>query len=52
MPNVVIEAWQKIWQMTEQDFGKPRRFSADFEVYDEQASDPQNATLDVYIGIK
>lgn len=52
MPNVVIEAWQKIWQMTEQDFGSERRFSADFEVYDERASDPQNATLDVYIGIK
>jgi predicted transcriptional regulator YdeE len=52
MPNVVIEAWQKIWQMTLQDFGQPRRFSADFEVYDERSSDPQNATLDVYIGLK
>ena len=52
MPNVVIEAWQKIWQMTPQDFGQPRRFSADFEVYDERAADPQNATLDVYIGLK
>jgi len=52
MPNVVMGAWQRIWQMTEQDFGGPRRFSADFEVYDERASDHQNAALDVYIGIK
>lgn len=52
MPHVVIGAWQKIWQMTPEDFGGPRRFSADFEVYDERASDHQNATLDVYIGIK
>jgi predicted transcriptional regulator YdeE len=52
MPHVVIEAWQKIWQMTEQDFGGPRRFSADFEVYDERASDYQNAALDVYIGVQ
>jgi predicted transcriptional regulator YdeE len=39
MPHVVIEAWQKIWQMTAQDFGSPRRFCADFEVYDERASE-------------
>ncbi len=52
MPDVCINAWQKIWQMTPQDFGNERRFSADFELYDERASDHQNATLDVYIGIK
>jgi predicted transcriptional regulator YdeE len=52
MPDVVIGAWQKIWQMTPEDFGSQRRFSADFELYDERASDHQNATLDVYIGIK
>jgi len=52
MPHVIIEAWQKIWQMTSEDFGGPRRFSADFEVYDERASDHQNVILDVYIAIK
>ena len=52
MPDVVIGAWQKIWQMTPEDFGSQRRFSADFELYDERASDHQNAKLDVYIGIK
>lgn len=52
MPDVIIGAWQKIWQMTSEDFGGPRRFSADFEVYDERASDHQNAILDVYIGLK
>lgn len=52
MPHVIIEAWQKIWQMTSEDFGGSRCFSADFEVYDERASDHQNVILDVYIAIK
>lgn len=52
MPEVVIHAWQKIWGMTEKDFGGERAYVADFEIYDQRASDPANASLDIYIGIK
>jgi predicted transcriptional regulator YdeE len=52
MPDVVIGAWQKIWQMTPQDLGGSRGFRTDFEIYDERAADPQNVTFDLYIGIK
>jgi predicted transcriptional regulator YdeE len=52
MPNVVINAWQKIWQMTAVDFGGPRAYLADFEWYDQRAMDPANTSLDVYVGIK
>ena len=52
MPEVVINAWQQIWQMTSEDFEGNRAYIADFEVYDQRASDPTNASLDVYIGIK
>jgi predicted transcriptional regulator YdeE len=52
MPAVVINAWQKIWSMTVQDFGRARRYHTDFELYDERASDPQNAMADIYIGIQ
>lgn len=52
MPNVVKEPWQKIWQMTPEDLGGERNYIADFEIYDERASDHQNVVLDIYIGIK
>lgn len=52
MPEVVIDAWQQIWQMTSEDFDGNRAYIADFEVYDQRASDPANASLDIYIGIK
>jgi predicted transcriptional regulator YdeE len=52
MPAIIIDAWQKIWGMTTQDFSGQRSYHADFELYDERASDPQNAILDVFIGIK
>jgi len=52
MPNVVIQAWQEIWQMNEDDFGGKRAYIADFEVYDHRSYDPSNAVVDIYIGIK
>lgn len=51
MPEVVINAWQQIWKMSAKDFGGERAYIADFEVYDQRASDPANACLDIYIGI-
>lgn len=52
MPAVVINAWQQIWKMTAQDFGGNRAYLADFEIYDQRASDPANTSLDIYIGLK
>ncbi|MBA3660933.1 MAG: GyrI-like domain-containing protein [Gammaproteobacteria bacterium] len=52
MPAVVSDAWQQIWKMSASDFGGERAYVADFEVYDERASDPANTILDIYIGIK
>jgi predicted transcriptional regulator YdeE len=52
MPEVVINAWQKIWKMSPDDLGGKRTYQADFEVYDERATDPNNTSLDIYIGIK
>ena len=51
MPKVCIDAWQKIWQMSAQDFGAPRRYHTDFEVYDERAKDQSNVVLDLFIGL-
>jgi len=52
MPEVVINAWQKIWGMSANDFGGKRAYQADFELYDERAVDPNNSSVDIYIGIK
>ena len=51
IPDIVINAWQQIWQMNEKDFGGKRQYIADFEIYDQRASDMNNAVLDIFIGI-
>ncbi|MDX1902346.1 MAG: GyrI-like domain-containing protein [Gammaproteobacteria bacterium] len=52
MPEVVMQAWMQIWKMSAQDLGGKRAYIADFEVYDQRASDPNDTSLDVYIGIQ
>jgi predicted transcriptional regulator YdeE len=52
MPEVVIEAWQKIWKMSQEQLGGQRNYQTDFEVYDQRACDINNSILDIYIGIK
>ncbi len=51
MPGIVVDAWQKIWaQETAGDL--KRAYHTDYELYDERSSDPQNAQVAIYIGIK
>lgn len=52
MPDVVIAAWQQIWSLSAHALGGERAYIADFEVYDQRASDATHASLDIYIGIK
>jgi predicted transcriptional regulator YdeE len=52
MPAVCIHMWKKIWTMTAAELGGKRAYGADFEIYDERSQDPQNAVLDIYIGIR
>ena len=47
----VIEAWQNIWKMKPHDFAGNRTYIADFELYDQRSCDPNNAAVDIYIGI-
>ena len=52
MPDIVIGAWQQIWQMEPSDFEGKRTYIADFEIYDQRAVDPNNSEVDIYIGIE
>jgi len=49
--QVVASAWQKVWKL-EDDRKLSRAYKADFEVYDQRSQDPQNAQVDIYIGLK
>ena len=51
MPKIVIDAWQKIWQLEDKELSGKRRYKTDFEIYDQRALDPENTALDIYIGI-
>lgn len=50
--KVVPEAWSRIWALPKSAPGGNRAYQADFEVYDQRSADPQNAQVDIYVGIK
>jgi predicted transcriptional regulator YdeE len=37
--------------MSTDELGGRRAFKTDFEIYDQRAADPENAQVDVYIGL-
>ncbi len=51
LPKVVPGEWQKIFKL-EDDRKLTRAYQTDFEIYDQRAQDPQNAQIDIYIGLK
>jgi predicted transcriptional regulator YdeE len=50
--EVVQEVWQRIWSMSPEELGGTRAFQTDFEIYDQRASDPENAQIDIYVGLR
>lgn len=50
--KIVVETWQKIWNVPKSSPGGDRAYKADYEVYDERAANPQDAQVDVHIGVK
>lgn len=50
--KIVVETWQRIWSLPKSSPGGDRAFQTDFEVYDQRAANPQDAQVDVYVGIK
>jgi predicted transcriptional regulator YdeE len=47
----VPQAWQAIFKL-EDEKKLHRAYQADFEIYDQRSQDPENAQVDLYIGIK
>jgi len=50
--KVVVETWQKIWSIAKGSPGGDRAYQTDYEVYDERAASPQEAQVEIHIGIK
>jgi predicted transcriptional regulator YdeE len=50
--KVVVETWKRIWAYYQLPANGHRAYGADFEVYDQRAADPNNAQVEIYIGVK
>jgi len=50
--KVIPECWQHINSLPKSAPGGDRTYETDFEVYGPGAPDPQNAQVDIYIGIR
>jgi predicted transcriptional regulator YdeE len=52
LSEVVIQQWQKIWTLEDEDKLNNRTYKVDYEVYDARSQDPENAVVEIYIGVK
>jgi predicted transcriptional regulator YdeE len=51
--QVVPKAWQQVYDLDDnKQMGGARAYKADFELYDQRSQNPQNAQVDLYIGLK
>ena len=50
--KVVVETWKQIWAYYQVPANGQRAYRADFEVYDQRTADPNNAQVDIYVGVK
>jgi len=51
LAKVVPQAWQAIFKL-EAEKKIRRTYKTDFEIYDQRSQDPQNAQVDLYVGLK
>jgi predicted transcriptional regulator YdeE len=47
LPDCVAETWQHIWNSS-----LNRRYTADFDLYSTKAQNPEDAEVEVYVGVK
>ena len=46
MQGVIVQQWMKIWNMDLQ-----RTYQSDYEVYGEKAQNPQDAEVEIFVGV-
>ena len=51
--KVVPAAWQEVWMLEDKgQLGGKRAYQADYELYDQRATNPQSLQVDIHIGLK
>jgi predicted transcriptional regulator YdeE len=51
--EIVPKAWQQVYSLDDnKQLGGARAYRADFELYDQRSQNPQDAQVDLYIGLK
>lgn len=50
--EVVPQTWGRIWSAPKSTLGGVRAYKADYELYGPRAADPQNAEVEIYVGVK
>ena len=50
--KVVPEAWARIWSLSKSQLGGDRAYKTDFELYGPEAANPQNAQVQIHVGLK
>jgi predicted transcriptional regulator YdeE len=50
--KIVVDTWKQIWAYYRSLQNGQRAYQADFEVYDQRAANPNNAQVDIYVGLK
>jgi predicted transcriptional regulator YdeE len=49
----VLQAeWKKIWAMQPGELGGQRAFLTDYEIYDTRSANPQNAQVEIHVGLR
>ncbi len=52
VPGIVIETWKDIWNIKALHPELHRTYKSDYELYDERARNPQDAQVDVFVGVQ
>jgi predicted transcriptional regulator YdeE len=50
--EMVQAEWKRIWTMQPADLGGQRAFLTDYEVYDSRSANPQQAQVEIHIGLR
>ena len=49
--DVMQATWKRIWSFTSDELGGKRSFLTDYEIYDHRAADPNNAQVEIHLGL-
>ena len=50
--KAVVDTWKQSWSYYQSPANGQRAYRADFELYDQRAADPNNAQVEIHIGLK